>query len=569
MHLSLDDEDASLPPPSTAPTSTVTSRAPSPSPSPSEGGVQRPALNISITAFSFREGIHHLSFASNGGMPNTSQDVADYTPERDATAIALAMVFATGEGLGVGADVGTAGMSQTSAASGSRVETTMRMPAVAKVARGDAHRVHFVFGVTEPVGDYGEEIANKAEIFGTMIRVFEYYISHHLTEAFESMFGCCSRIRHVRRGFASAARVRLRDLVDESQNELRAFKRVLSACSSVFLLAKSLVRLCAGNTGVLVDNVASSRVRLCAGKTAVSVLGDATDIVQVGFARATAASVLWLRSTPRPSRLRAGNRSECLATGRPPSIRLRAGNRSKCLVAKTAQTSSKLRLRAGNTSASGLVDDVDIRLCTGKPVASGLVNDRRLFPSSTSCVTRASVAKLACQVVNGQRVVSKFRFRAADIVRASRCLSFGFARVMPQRVGSSSKTVQTFSERQLRAGNTATSASETSSSETAASALETSLTGAFRHSNCKCSGCPRDEFKWRLHAGDELERQLRASETAVPPNSTELVPFTFQGNLLIFIIVACIHTWEFCALLFRSQASSLILGLNVSEWLRI
>ncbi|KAJ7485206.1 hypothetical protein B0H11DRAFT_2231403 [Mycena galericulata] len=150
MDLGLDYEDASPPPPSTAPTSTVTSRAPSPSPSPSEGGVQRPALNISLTAFPFREGIHHAhahtplsasvgpfsayarytananaeypspSSASNPGMPITSQDVADYTPERDATAIAPALVFATGEELGVGA----AGTSQTSAASGSRVKTT-------------------------------------------------------------------------------------------------------------------------------------------------------------------------------------------------------------------------------------------------------------------------------------------------------------------------------------------------------------------------------------------------------------------------------------------------------------
>ncbi|KAJ7429270.1 hypothetical protein B0H11DRAFT_2266325 [Mycena galericulata] len=167
----------------------------------------------------------------------------------------------------------------------------------------------------------------------------------------------------------------------------------------------SKVRLRAGNTAasVLVDN-AASRVRLRAGKTAASVLGDATDIVQVSFAQATAASVF-----------------ECLATGRPPSSRLRAGNRSECLVAKVQITSksanawvtaasvlrrdarlqvgyarataasvvgakvhiasksanTQLRLRAGNASASGVVNDVDIRLCTGKPAASGLVNDRR------------------------------------------------------------------------------------------------------------------------------------------------------------------------------------------------
>ncbi|KDN41285.1 hypothetical protein RSAG8_07554, partial [Rhizoctonia solani AG-8 WAC10335] len=33
------------------------------------------------------------------------------------------------------------------------------------------------------------KIANKAETWVTMIQVFEYYISHHLTKAFESMFG--------------------------------------------------------------------------------------------------------------------------------------------------------------------------------------------------------------------------------------------------------------------------------------------------------------------------------------------------------------------------------------------
>ncbi|KAJ7432613.1 hypothetical protein B0H11DRAFT_1940303 [Mycena galericulata] len=118
-----------------------------------------------------------------------------------------------------------------------------------------------------------------------------------------------------------------------------------------------------------------SKVRLRAGKTAASVLGDNADIV---------------------------------------TSRLRAGNRSECLVAKRVSWTGRQppsRLRVGNASASGLVNDVDIRLCTGKPIASGLVNDRRLFPSSASCVTRASVAKLACQVVNDRRVVSKFRFR--------------------------------------------------------------------------------------------------------------------------------------------------------------
>ncbi|KAJ7462273.1 hypothetical protein B0H11DRAFT_1923293 [Mycena galericulata] len=61
-------------------------------------------------------------------------------------------------------------------------------------------------------------------------------------------------------------------------------------------------------------------------------------------------------------------------------------------------------------------------------------------------------------------------------------------------------------ERRLRAGETAASALETSSScETAASAFETSLNGTFMYS--ECSGCPRDEFKWRLRAG----RRARAA----------------------------------------------------------
>ncbi|KAF8905167.1 glycosyltransferase family 2 protein [Mucidula mucida] len=42
----------------------------------------------------------------------------------------------------------------------------------------------------EIMGLCGEtKIANKAETFVTMMQVFEYYISHHLTKAFESMFG--------------------------------------------------------------------------------------------------------------------------------------------------------------------------------------------------------------------------------------------------------------------------------------------------------------------------------------------------------------------------------------------
>ncbi|KAK7695219.1 hypothetical protein QCA50_002409 [Cerrena zonata] len=42
----------------------------------------------------------------------------------------------------------------------------------------------------EIMGLCGEtKIANKAETWVTMIQVFEYYISHHMTKAFESMFG--------------------------------------------------------------------------------------------------------------------------------------------------------------------------------------------------------------------------------------------------------------------------------------------------------------------------------------------------------------------------------------------
>ncbi|OCB87088.1 glycosyltransferase family 2 protein [Sanghuangporus baumii] len=43
---------------------------------------------------------------------------------------------------------------------------------------------------TEIMGLCGEtKIANKTETWVTMIQVFEYYISHHMTKAFESMFG--------------------------------------------------------------------------------------------------------------------------------------------------------------------------------------------------------------------------------------------------------------------------------------------------------------------------------------------------------------------------------------------
>ncbi|KAJ7673437.1 hypothetical protein B0H17DRAFT_1183228 [Mycena rosella] len=137
MDLGLDYSDASPPPPSTAPTSTVTSRAPSPSPSPTSSGSQRPTLNISLSGvgvgFPFREGMHtplsaarapapfsayaryNAEYNSPGGV--TPQDVADYTP--DSTAIAPALVFATGEEL-----QGESPPSASASASTSPVPTT-------------------------------------------------------------------------------------------------------------------------------------------------------------------------------------------------------------------------------------------------------------------------------------------------------------------------------------------------------------------------------------------------------------------------------------------------------------
>ncbi|KAJ7119530.1 hypothetical protein C8R44DRAFT_737329 [Mycena epipterygia] len=115
MDLGLDDyDDASPPPPSTAPTSTVTSRAPSPAPNASAGGSQRPSLNLSLTGvgvgfpgmhtplsarvpapFNAYARYNNSEYNSPGGV--TPQDVADYSP--DPTAIAPALVFATGEEL--------------------------------------------------------------------------------------------------------------------------------------------------------------------------------------------------------------------------------------------------------------------------------------------------------------------------------------------------------------------------------------------------------------------------------------------------------------------------------------
>ncbi|KAJ7510209.1 hypothetical protein B0H11DRAFT_1900559 [Mycena galericulata] len=92
-------------------------------------------------------------------------------------------------------------------------------------------------------------------------------------------------------------------------------------------------------------------------------------------------------------------------------------------------------------------------------------------------------------------------------VSTSSCLQnhpFGFVRVTPQRVGLG--MMRPSSKVRLRAGDTAASVLEMSSScETAASATETSLSGAFMYS--ECSGCPQDDFKWRLRAG----RRARAA----------------------------------------------------------
>ncbi|KAJ7736756.1 hypothetical protein DFH07DRAFT_870653 [Mycena maculata] len=142
MDLGLDYEDASPPPPSTAPTSTVTSRAPSPSPSPSDNGVQRPALNISLNVgFPFREGMHtplstrapapfsayaryNAEYNSPGGV--TSQDVAEYAS--DSTAVAPALVFATGEELQGEADPVASTSTSTSSSSTPSTSTSSKPP---------------------------------------------------------------------------------------------------------------------------------------------------------------------------------------------------------------------------------------------------------------------------------------------------------------------------------------------------------------------------------------------------------------------------------------------------------
>jgi chitin synthase len=72
-----------------------------------------------------------------------------------------------------------------------RYETVLMIDADTKafpdsISRMNACMVHD----PEIMGLCGEtKIANKAETWVTMIQVFEYYVSHHLTKAFESMFG--------------------------------------------------------------------------------------------------------------------------------------------------------------------------------------------------------------------------------------------------------------------------------------------------------------------------------------------------------------------------------------------
>ncbi|KAK4698764.1 chitin synthase, partial [Phenoliferia sp. Uapishka_3] len=72
-----------------------------------------------------------------------------------------------------------------------RYETVLCVDADTKVFPDSVSRmVSCMVHDPEIMGLCGEtKIANKAETWVTMIQVFEYYVSHHLTKAFESMFG--------------------------------------------------------------------------------------------------------------------------------------------------------------------------------------------------------------------------------------------------------------------------------------------------------------------------------------------------------------------------------------------
>ncbi|KAM0754976.1 hypothetical protein T439DRAFT_297410 [Meredithblackwellia eburnea MCA 4105] len=72
-----------------------------------------------------------------------------------------------------------------------RYETVLCVDADTKVFPDSISRMNACM-VHDPeiMGLCGEtKIANKADTWVTMIQVFEYYVSHHLTKAFESMFG--------------------------------------------------------------------------------------------------------------------------------------------------------------------------------------------------------------------------------------------------------------------------------------------------------------------------------------------------------------------------------------------
>ncbi|GMK54404.1 hypothetical protein CspeluHIS016_0109900 [Cutaneotrichosporon spelunceum] len=72
-----------------------------------------------------------------------------------------------------------------------KYETVLCVDADTKVYPDSVSRMNAcMVNDTEIMGLCGEtKIANKRETWVTMIQVFEYYISHHLTKAFESVFG--------------------------------------------------------------------------------------------------------------------------------------------------------------------------------------------------------------------------------------------------------------------------------------------------------------------------------------------------------------------------------------------